>query len=247
MENTVYQEVYSTAAEEYRVQIRDILGIFKFSGDDIEKNISVLSGGEKARVSLAKIIISPVNFLLMDEPTNHLDLDSKKALEKALKDYDGTLLLISHDRYFLDQLVSIVFELKDGILTRFEGNYSAYLEKKKKTYRVKDDSAEEQKSAIRKDKSQKRLEAEARQMISLQRKLLNEQIEQLESEMEKLETEKTAIESKLAIPDFYQDQVKAAEAGKRYQELLELIPQLFDQWEVKQAELENLLAGLNKS
>ena len=245
-ENTVYQEVYSTAAENYRVQIRDILGIFKFSGDDIDKKISVLSGGEKARVSLSKILISPVNFLLMDEPTNHLDLYSKRALEKALKDYDGTLLLISHDRYFLDQLVSIVFELKDGIFTRFEGNYSAYLEKKRQTFLSTEEPAEEKKPAIRKDTNQKRLEAEARQKISYQRKLLNEQIGQLESEMEKLETEKKEIESNLAEADFYRDQVKAAENGKRYQQLQELIPKLFDEWEIKQAKLDELLSGLNK-
>jgi ATP-binding cassette subfamily F protein 3 len=243
-ENSIYQEVYSTAAENYRVRIRDILGIFKFSGDDIDKNISILSGGEKARVSLAKILISPVNFLLMDEPTNHLDLDSKKALEKALKYYDGTLLLISHDRYFLDQLVSIVFELKNGILNRFEGNYSAYLEKKRQTYLSTEEPAEEKWPAIRKGKNQKRLEAESRQKISHQRKFLNERIEQLESEMEKLETEKKEIESNLAEPDFYRDQVKAAETGKRYQELQELIPKLFDEWEAKQNEKDKLLEEL---
>jgi ATP-binding cassette subfamily F protein 3 len=243
-DNTIYQEVYETAAENYRVQIRDILGIFKFSGEDIEKKISVLSGGEKARVSLAKILISPVNFLLMDEPTNHLDLDSKKALEKALNEYDGTLLLISHDRYFLDQLVTIVFELKDGTLSRFEGNYSAYLEKKSQnTPRDQEERAEE-KSIIRKDKSQKRLEAEARQMISQQRKILTDRIERIESEMEQLETEKNEIESKLANPDFYKNQVKASEMGKRYQDLQDQIPKLYAEWESKQSELETLLSSL---
>jgi ATP-binding cassette subfamily F protein 3 len=245
-DNTIYQEVYSTAAENYRVQIRDILGIFKFSGEDIDKNISVLSGGEKARVSLAKILISPVNFLLMDEPTNHLDLDSKRALEKALKNYDGTLLLISHDRYFLDQLVTIVFELKNGHLRRFEGNYSSYLEKKSQSIPISPSQAEENTSLNRKDKYQKRLEAEARQKISLQRKLLNEQIEHLESDMEQFEVEKKQIESNLEKPDFYRDQVKAAEIGKRYQELQELIPKLFNEWEIKQDQLDALLLKIKK-
>ena len=245
-ENTVFQEVYETAAENYRIQIRDILGVFKFSGIDIEKKISVLSGGEKARVSLAKILVSPVNFLLMDEPTNHLDLDSKKALERALKEYDGTLLLISHDRYFLDQLVTIVFELKNGTLRRFEGNYSTYLEKKSGINFDSEENFIKNKPAIRKDKLQKRLEAEARQEISKQRKLLNEQIEKLESEMEQLETEKKEIEEKLADPDFYKDQVKSSEVGKRYQQLQEYIPKLFTEWEKKQTELENLLAYLRK-
>jgi ATP-binding cassette subfamily F protein 3 len=245
-DNTVYQEVYSTAAENYRAQIRDILGIFKFSGEDVEKNISVLSGGEKARVSLAKILISPVNFLLMDEPTNHLDLDSKKALEKALKGYDGTLLLISHDRYFLDQLVSIVFELKDGHLRRFEGNYSSYLEKKSQYRSVPETKRESKSSVIRKSKDQKRVEAEARQEISQQRNFLIKKIEQLETEMENLEAEKKQIELNLVKPDFYKDQVKAADVGKRYQILQEIIPKLFREWESRQAQLDDLLSGLNK-
>jgi len=243
-DNTIYQEVYSTAAENYRAQIRDILGIFKFSGDDVEKKISVLSGGEKARVSLAKILISPVNFLLMDEPTNHLDLDSKKALEKALKGYDGTLLLISHDRYFLDQLVSIVFEIKDGIFSRCEGNYTSYLEKKSQNSPVAEILSEEKSSVSRKSKDQKRLEAEARQIISRERNLLTKQIEQLESKVEVLETEKKEIESNLANPDFYQDQIKASEAGKRYQQLQEMIPKMFEEWESRQAELDELLSDL---
>jgi ATP-binding cassette subfamily F protein 3 len=245
-DNTIYQEVYSTAAENYRVQIRDILGIFKFSGEDIEKKITVLSGGEKARVSLSKILISPVNFLLMDEPTNHLDLDSRKALEKALKDYDGTLLLISHDRYFLDQLVTIIFELKDGNLRRFEGNYSAYLEKKRQSIIENEDRVQDEKSLIRKDKIQKRLEAEARQNISQHRKQLNDRIEFLEAEMEKLENEKKEIETNLANPDFYKDQEQAAEYGKRYQDLQELIPKLFNEWEIKQVELDELLLKIKK-
>jgi ATP-binding cassette subfamily F protein 3 len=245
-ENTVYQEVYTTAAENYRVQIRDILGIFKFSGEDIEKKISVLSGGEKARISLAKILISPVNFLLMDEPTNHLDLDSKSALEKALKGYDGTLLLISHDRYFLDQLVTIVFELKDGTLSRFEGNYSAYLDKKNQSIGAFNEVDNEEKPILRKDKTQKRLEAEARQEISQQRKVLNHRIRQLESELEQLESEKDDIELKLAEPSFYKDQVKSAETGKRYQQLQKKIPKLYEEWEKQQTELDDLLTNLNK-
>ena len=245
-ENTIYQEVYSTASENYRARIRDILGIFKFSGEDVEKKISVLSGGEKARVSLAKILISPVNFLLMDEPTNHLDLDSKKALEKALKNYDGTLLLISHDRYFLDQLVSIVFELNDGHLRRFEGNYSSYLEKKIQYRSVSETQREDKSSISRKSKEQRRLEAEARQKISRKRNLLIKKIEQLETEIENLETEKRQIESNLAKQDFYKDQVKAADAGKRYQVLRELIPKRLDEWERNQSELDDLLSGLDR-
>jgi ATP-binding cassette subfamily F protein 3 len=104
--------------------------LFGFHGDDAFKPIRVLSGGEKARVSLTKILLSPVNFLIMDEPTNHLDIRSKEALEKALVDYDGTLIIISHDRYFLDRIVNKVIEVKDKRIKQFEGNYSDYLIKR---------------------------------------------------------------------------------------------------------------------
>jgi ATP-binding cassette subfamily F protein 3 len=180
----------------------------------------------------------------MDEPTNHLDLYSKKALEKALKDYDGTLLLISHDRYFLDQLVTIVFELRDGTLSRCEGNYSSYLNKKRTDAETEETINDDQKQVVRKDKSQKRLEAEARQKVSQRRKQLNNRIEKLEFELEQLETEKDEIESKLAEPDFYKNQQQAAEIGKRYQQLQDAIPKLYDEWEKCQKELESLLAGL---
>jgi ATP-binding cassette subfamily F protein 3 len=231
----------------YRTQIRNILGLFKFSDDDIQKKTGIISGGEKARVSLAKILVSPVNFLLMDEPTNHLDLDSKKQLEKALRDYDGTLLIISHDRYFLDQLVSIVFELKNGRLKRYEGNYSDYLIKRDGKPEQHPASAETNsvKSSVRRDKLQKRMEAEARQKISNQRQILNKQINDLEQELQKLEEEKREIEQEMSNPSFYKDQARAAETGKHYQDLLNEIPSLYQQWENKQTELENLLAGLN--
>lgn len=243
-QNSIVEEVSGVAAEMYRLQIRDVLGLFKFSSDDIHKQIGVLSGGEKARVSLAKILLSPVNFLLMDEPTNHLDLDSKVQLEKALKNYDGTLLLISHDRYFLDKLVSIVFELKNGKFRRFEGNYSDYLLKKVLEETKTEPERNEKKSGLRKDKRQKRLEAEARQKISQRRKSLQDQIAQIENQLEAQEEEKTVLESKMTDPNFYKNQSESSMAGKRYRELQLTIPDLYKEWEEKQQELENLLAEL---
>jgi len=240
----IIHEVESVAAEMYRTKIRDVLGIFKFSGDDIDKKISVLSGGEKARVSLAKILLSPANFLLMDEPTNHLDLYSKEALEKALANYDGTLLLISHDRYFLDKLVTIIFELKNGSLTRYEGNYSDYLARKKVTYISKPDDHSNGKQAGRRDKEKKREEAEARQKISGLRRDLVLKINEIESEIEILEKEKKQLESEMANPEYYKDPEKSAEGVKRYQILQDRIPERIAQWEKYQAEIESLLSGL---
>jgi ATP-binding cassette subfamily F protein 3 len=241
---SIIQEVDSVAAEIYRTKIRDVLGIFKFSGDDVDKKIGVLSGGEKARVSLAKILLSPANFLLMDEPTNHLDLYSKEALEKALSGYDGTLLLISHDRYFLDKLVTIIFELKNGMLTRYEGNYSDYLARKKATVLSKPDFSAQSNQAGRKDKEKKRVEAEARQKISGHRKDLIVKINEIEMEIENLEKEKKQLESEMANPEYYKDPEKSAAGVKRYQTIQEQIPERISRWEKYQAEIESLLSGL---
>lgn len=241
---SIIQEVDSVAAEMYRTKIRDVLGIFKFSGDEVDKKIGVLSGGEKARVSLAKILLSPANFLLMDEPTNHLDLYSKEALEKALSSYDGTLLLISHDRYFLDKLVTIIFELKNGMLTRYEGNYSDYLARKKATVLSKPDFSAQSNQAGRKDKEKKRVEAEARQKISGHRKDLIVKINEIEMEIENLEKEKKQLESEMANPEYYKDPEKSAAGVKRYQTIQEQIPERISRWEKYQAEIESLLSGL---
>ncbi len=242
LKNTVFAEVESMAAEIYRTRIRDILGVFKLTGEDVEKKIGVLSGGEKARVSLAKILLSPVNFLLMDEPTNHLDIQSKEALEQALANYDGTLLLISHDRYFLDKLVTIVYELKDGNLRRFEGNYSDYLRKKRERQVISVDENKSIKPKVKKDKERKRLEAEARQQISEERNRLQVLVQSLENKIDVLEKEKDLLETQMTDPEFYNDQDNSAKCGKRYQELQIKIPALEIEWEIKQSELEKLLS-----
>ncbi|MBN2200874.1 ABC-F family ATP-binding cassette domain-containing protein, partial [bacterium] len=130
MEKTVIEEANSCASDTVPQRVRNVLGIFQFTGDDVFKPIRVLSGGEKARVSLAKILLSESNFLIMDEPTNHLDMVSKEALEQALREYDGTLLLISHDRYFLTKLVGRVIEVRNRRLKEYEGNYGDYLDRR---------------------------------------------------------------------------------------------------------------------
>jgi ATP-binding cassette subfamily F protein 3 len=109
--------------------IKNILGAFLFSGDDSEKKVSILSGGEKSRVMLACLLSQPVNFLILDEPTNHLDITSREVLLKALQEFEGTVMIVSHDRYFLRQLVNRVFEVDHGALNIYDGDYDYYLEK----------------------------------------------------------------------------------------------------------------------
>jgi ATP-binding cassette subfamily F protein 3 len=128
--NTVLEEVQSRIPMAPIGQVRSLLGAFLFSGDDADKKISVLSGGEKSRVILATILATPVNFLILDEPTNHLDIKSREVLLKALQDFEGTVVLVSHDRYFLKALANRVFEVNLGELIIYEGGYDYYCEKK---------------------------------------------------------------------------------------------------------------------
>ena len=249
LEKSVFEEVYSTAADSYRKKVRDVLGIFQFSGEDVEKPVGVLSGGEKARVSLAKILISPVNFLVMDEPTNHLDIEAKEALEEALRAYDGTLLLISHDRYFLDRIVSRVIEISDGIFTLYEGNYTNYLGHKEQKpfteHKIVAEDSKDKETISR--KKQRRAEAQARQRISGLRQTLNQKITTIESDIERLEQEKQVIEKKMSDPDFYKSDDRAADAVRRYQELLSEIPRLVHDWEKAHLELDKVVSSIEKS
>ncbi len=250
LNKTIFEEVGSAAAPSFSGNLRDILGVFQFSNRDADKRVGVLSGGEKARVSLAKILLSPSNFLIMDEPTNHLDLASKEALEQALADYDGTLLLISHDRYFLDKLVSRVIEIKDGALTEFSGNYSHYLEKRQ-AMAEEAGSPKEQASTtspvkrIKKSKEQKQKEAAARQAVSKRRNLLQSEIEEIEIRLETLESQKQALETQLALPETYQDAVLATKLQKEYDTLLKELTLLESRWESAHEELEALLSGIH--
>jgi ATP-binding cassette subfamily F protein 3 len=252
LEATVHEEVAATAAETYIPRIRDTLGVFQFSGDDVDKKVGVLSGGEKARVSLAKILLSPVNFLVMDEPTNHLDLMSREALEEALASYEGTLVLVSHDRYFLDKLVGRVIELQNGRLFEFAGNYSYYMEKRMEK---RDDSPGEEdrvgtgsKTTLlsRKSKERRRKEAEARQRVSKERNRLETDTLFLEDEIERLEKRKKEIEEYLCRPDAFQDRDYAVAIQKELLELGRRLTEFYADWESKKFELEDLMTRLEK-
>ncbi len=255
LDSTAYEEVASTTAQSLAPRIRDILGLFQFHGQDVFKPIRVLSGGEKARVSLAKILLSPVNFLIMDEPTNHLDVGAKEALEDALQDYDGTLLLIAHDRYFLDKLVTRVIELKEGRLSVYEGNYSDYIAKREADA---EREAGEQRAAqiaekeqglelatvARKSKDQKRLEAEARQAISQERNRLEKAIARIEAETKAEEQKKTLLETQLADPQSYKNGELAARLTRDYARVKADLEKLLTEWTGHQDELERLLERL---
>ena len=130
MEKTIFDEISDDYPSLNNTQIRNTLAAFLFTGDDVYKQIRDLSGGERGRVSLAKLMLSEANFLILDEPTNHLDITSKEILEKALNDYSGTVLYVSHDRYFINQTATRILDLVNGTFVNYIGNYDYYLEKK---------------------------------------------------------------------------------------------------------------------
>jgi len=247
LDSTIYEEVESIVSTNNIPRIRNIMGVFQFSGEDVCKKIKVLSGGEKARVSLAKILLSTVNFLIMDEPTNHLDMASKQAVETALTDFDGTLIIISHDRYFVDKLVNRVVEVKDHQLTEYEGNYSDYLRLREK--KLEKNKNLETKNILKRDspknKEQKRLEAEARQAISKERNKLQKEIQFLESRIDELENRKTELEFLLADPETYKDGVLAVSWQKEFSEAQKELGKCYQKWEKDQVEYEELMNKIN--
>lgn len=246
LESTVYDEVLKTAADKHIPRIREVLGVFLMSGDDVTKKIKVLSGGEKARVSLAKILLSPVNFLIMDEPTNHLDMPSVEALESALDKYKGTLLMISHDRYFLDKLVHRVAEVKDRQLEEYTGNYSYYLEKRniESENRTQAKKTLPQKISGRKTKDQKRAEAESRQAVSKKRNRLQREVDSLERKINTLEAKKNEMEKILAKPETYKDSSSSVALQKGYVSVKKELEKSYKNWESFKLELEDLLDQL---
>ncbi len=240
LNSTVFDEVAAVASTHRYTKLRDILGIFGFGGDDIHKRIKVLSGGEKARVSLAKILISSANFLIMDEPLNHLDMISKQALERALTDYEGTLILISHDRYFLDKIITRVIEIKDGMCEAYQGNYSYYIEKRDHPEDKKERMGSEDKPEKNK-KQRKKIEAEQRQKISSERTRLNKKIEEYEKQIDILEKKKEEIEFTMAKPQTYEDQELIVRLQKDLADINKKLPVLYNKWEEAEITLTELL------
>ncbi len=233
LKSTVLQVMEDKAPEEMRSRIRNVLGSFLFSGDDAEKKVSVLSGGERARLAMASLIMKPCNFLILDEPTNHLDIYSKEILKSALKDYQGTLLVISHDREFLTGLTSKVVEFKDGQTREFLGDIEYFLGKKKLD-NMRD-------VEMQKTDSGKGVEVSvvAKKVDSEDAKKIKKQIQYVERSIEKLEGEIQLLEIKLADPNFYTDP-KFMETNKKYKSLNDDLANKMLEWETLSFELEGV-------
>lgn len=221
MEHTVLEEMEYCGSGKTELELRNLLGCFLFSGDDTSKKIKVLSGGEKARVALAKTIAGKGNFLLLDEPTNHLDMHSVDLLIEALQKYEGSYILVSHDRYFVNKTANKIWEIQGHQIKEFVGGYDEWEQWKK-------DHPETQQTATpapKEKKLQPQKQAESREDREQQKELqkLKKQFQLLESQIEKLSQQKTELESQLAQPDIYNNPSKFAEVERQYQQKVKSI------------------------
>lgn len=226
--NELWDE-YPTKTEK---EIRTILGNFLFSGDDVLKNVSTLSGGEKARLSLAKLMMLNANFLILDEPTNHLDLDSKEILENALVDFPGTILFVSHDRYFINRIATKVFELSTNGVTEYLGDYDYYIEKKEEMMEIQKLSEESEHNQTQEPASD--LDAKTRYEQEKELKKVERQkkrrIEEIETLIESLEMEIAEKEQQFLHPEIYSDHTKVAELNKEIEKAKAKIETLLEEW-----------------
>ena len=218
---TVMDEIWDEFPKLEHFQIRKYLAEFLFVGDDIFKSVEELSGGERGRLSLLKIMLKGANFLVLDEPTNHLDIDSKEILEDALLKYEGTVLSISHDRYFLNKTVDKIFEMKEDGINTFLGNYDYYLEK------TSDSEPEEENFKTRTEiEKEKREEREERK----KNKVLRKKKEKVEKEISEIEEKLSTIDSKLADSNTYSDYQLANDLSIERESLANTLEELYETW-----------------
>ncbi len=226
LENTIMEELHDAYPGLNHTKIRNTLAAFLFTGEDVFKQIKTLSGGEKGRVSLAKLMLSETNFLILDEPTNHLDIASKEILETALNSYTGTLLYVSHDRYFINQTATRILELSNQNFVNYIGNYDYYMEKKdmlNPSFEVEEDGTIVETEAKLSWKANKEAEA-------AKRKIRN-RIKKVEEKIELLEIRDSKIDQTLTLEEVFSDMKKCKELSDEKQEIQEKLAELFHEWE----------------
>ncbi|MUT67869.1 ABC-F family ATP-binding cassette domain-containing protein [Paenibacillus sp. NEAU-GSW1] len=230
--NTVLEEVWSEYPHMEEARIRTVLGSFLFSGEDVKKRISSLSGGEKARVSLAKLMLLQANVLILDEPTNHLDLFSKEVLESALLDYDGTLLFISHDRYFLNKMAERIVELTPNGTEHFLGNYDEMLEKKSLLEEVRNEAAAKQAAIASKQPAAEATSSyESDKQAKRDERAKLRKLEQTEQTISKLEEQIAELEVQLTDPAVFNDYMRIQEIQAQIDAHRASLTAAYEEWE----------------
>ena len=226
LDNTIIDEIWNDHPQLTQTTLRTMLGAFLFEDEEVFKKISTLSGGERARVAILKLILSNSNFLLLDEPTNHLDIDSKEVLEEALLNYEGTLFTISHDRYFLNTVIDKILVLDESGITEYLGNYDYYIEKKKQAQEMSIVATTEEKTKTqlkdekRKEREQREIEKKAR----VKRQNIEKEIEEVELKIEELDI-------LMCQEEVYSNPEKAKEVSQNKSDLENRLSQLYEEWE----------------
>ena len=207
-------------------RVRSVLALFLFTGDDVYKKIGMLSGGEKGRVSLCKLMLKRDNLLLLDEPTNHLDMDSREVLEGALEDFDGTILAVSHDRYFINRVANRVIEMRPDGVKEYLGNYDDYLEKKRREEAGMEDALAGGMTKTQLDKQRRK-----ERLMRESKKALEKQLEAAEKRIADAEEEIANLEARMADPALYQNPEEARQVAQRHAELQAGMDALYEDWE----------------
>ena len=260
LENTVVEEVYKAVPEANIGFVRSVCGAFLFSGSDVDKKIKVLSGGERARVSLAKLLVKPGNFMLMDEPTNHLDIQSSETLIDALKDFKGTLLFVSHNQSFVNSLATKIWDIVEQGIVEYPGSLHEYYlsiqEKEKMVLENKASKTIHDAGKINQEgttgkkrediKREKREKAEKRQRIHNSVKPIRDSLERMEDRIAKMEARQKEVEKDLADPDIFRDQERSIPLLAEYKNLREKLEACFLEWEALQEELEKIQSILEE-
>ncbi len=229
MDKTIFQEISDDYPSLNNTKIRNVLAAFLFRDDEVFQPISTLSGGERGRVSLAKLMLSEANFLILDEPTNHLDITSKEILESALKNYTGTVLYVSHDRYFINQTATRILDLTNQTLVNYIGNYDYYLEKRDELTSIYAPANVQEKAADAPSDTKLSWQQE-KELLAARRKKENA-LKRLEDAIEKLEARDSEIDELFALDENATDAAKCAELSREKEEISEKLAELYEEWE----------------
>ncbi len=238
MDKTIFEEISDAYPNLNNTKIRNVLAAFLFTGDDVYKRISDLSGGERGRVSLAKLMLSDANFLILDEPTNHLDITSKEILEDALKNYTGTVFFVSHDRYFINQIATRVLELTGETIVNYIGNYDYYLEKREQLNKIYVKKTENVVNVIPVAESEQKMDWQAQKAEAARIRKLENELKKNEARIEELEKMMTAIDEDCTKPENAINSAKLNELSAKRKEYEAELEVCMERWEELSVELE---------